>query len=50
VILSPQSTPWHKYSGEAGNKLELAKELVKDFALQEKCQYSAFAAAISSWP
>ena len=34
VILSPQSTPWYKYGGEAGHKLELAKELVKDFVLQ----------------
>ncbi len=34
VILSPQSTPWHKYRGEAGHKLELAKELVKDLVLR----------------
>jgi GMP synthase-like glutamine amidotransferase len=34
VILSPQGTPWHKYSGEAGRQLESAKELVKDLVLQ----------------
>jgi GMP synthase-like glutamine amidotransferase len=34
VILSPQSTPWHKYGGEAGRKLESAEKLVKDVVLQ----------------
>jgi GMP synthase (glutamine-hydrolysing) len=34
VILSPQGTPWHKYQGEVGRKLESAKELVKDLVLQ----------------
>lgn len=36
VILSPQGTPWHKYCGELGRKLESAKELVKDVVLQGK--------------
>ncbi|MGB6066509.1 MAG: gamma-glutamyl-gamma-aminobutyrate hydrolase family protein [Desulfomonilaceae bacterium] len=35
VILSPQSTPWYKYSGEAGAKLEAAKALVKDLVLKK---------------
>ncbi len=34
VILSPQGTPWHKYRGEAGHKLELAEELVKELVLK----------------
>lgn len=34
VILSPQSTPWYKYRGEAGAKLESAKALVKDLVLK----------------
>ena len=34
VILSPQSTPWYKYNGEAGRKLESAKELIRNLVLK----------------
>ncbi len=34
VILSPQGTPWHKYRGEMGHKLESVKELVRDLVLR----------------
>jgi GMP synthase (glutamine-hydrolysing) len=29
LILSPQGTPWHRYQGEAGRKLEVVKQLIR---------------------
>jgi GMP synthase (glutamine-hydrolysing) len=35
VILSPQGTPWYRYQGEAGRKLEAAKEMIKRVILRD---------------
>jgi GMP synthase-like glutamine amidotransferase len=32
LVLSPQSTPWHMYRGQAGEQLEYAKQVLKSLA------------------
>jgi len=36
LVLSPQSTPWHMYRGEARFRLEAAKDLLKRFILDSQ--------------
>lgn len=35
LILSPQGTPWHRYQGEPGRKLEQVKQLIKKGILRD---------------
>lgn len=35
LVLSPQGTPWYRYRGEAGDKLDKAKQALRDLVMNE---------------
>jgi len=36
VLLSPQGTPWHRYTGDAAAQLEMLKQQLREMALQKE--------------